>query len=108
MNFCPLPPTRGCSSPLERRLSVPLLPFSVILYWEVDGAVNLLHDVSLTLLPSELLSVAYYVTLDPVYLSGPLPLLGNAGPAHTVCEPYFTQVLVVHQKERVLNRKHSL
>lgn len=52
----------------------------------------LLHYVSPILLPSELLSVAYYVTVGPVYLPGPLPLLGNAGPARTVCEPYFTRV----------------
>lgn len=72
----------------------PLLAFSAILYWEVHGAVNFAF-VALPIADSFVigtLSVAYSVTLDPVHLPGPLLLLGNTGPAHTVCEPYIIRV----------------
>lgn len=71
----------------------PLLAFSAVLYWEVDGAVNFAF-VALRIAVSFVVGTlsAYSVTLDPVYLPGPLPLLGNAGPAHSVCEPYFIRV----------------
>lgn len=35
------------------------------------------------------LSVANYVTLGDIYLTGPLPLVENSGPAHTMYKPYF-------------------
>ena len=55
------------------------------------------HYMLQILLPSELLSVAYYATMDHIDLPGPLPLLGNSGPAHTVCVNLTLYKLVVYR-----------